>query len=75
MSRREALAGLAAFCAGLTFGKDESGIPGARSKAMAITCVIRYQIDPYQREGFKKYAEGAYHSSLRGESGGIFSAV
>ncbi|MGB2662358.1 MAG: NIPSNAP family protein [Candidatus Acidiferrum sp.] len=24
---------------------------------MAITCVIRYQIDPYQREGFKKYAE------------------
>ena len=24
---------------------------------MAITCVIRYQIDPFQREGFKKYAE------------------
>ncbi len=24
---------------------------------MAITCLIRYQIDPYQREGFKKYAE------------------
>lgn len=24
---------------------------------MAITCVIRYQIDPYQREAFKKYAE------------------
>ena len=24
---------------------------------MAITCVIRYQIDPFQRDGFKKYAE------------------
>ena len=24
---------------------------------MVITCVIRYQIDPFQREGFKKYAE------------------
>ncbi|HKN25928.1 MAG TPA: NIPSNAP family protein [Candidatus Acidoferrum sp.] len=24
---------------------------------MAMTCVIRYQIDPYQREAFKKYAE------------------
>lgn len=24
---------------------------------MTITCVIRYQIDPFQREDFKKYAE------------------
>jgi len=24
---------------------------------MTITCVIRYEIDPFQREGFKKYAE------------------
>jgi len=24
---------------------------------MKITCVIRYQIDPFQREGFQKYAE------------------
>jgi len=24
---------------------------------MTITCVIRYQIDPYQREEFKQYAE------------------
>ena len=24
---------------------------------MAVTCVIRYQIDPFQREGFKQYAE------------------
>lgn len=24
---------------------------------MTITCVIRYQIDPLQRDGFQKYAE------------------
>ena len=24
---------------------------------MPVTCVIRYEIDPFQREGFKKYAE------------------
>jgi hypothetical protein len=24
---------------------------------MTITCVIRYQIDPFQRDGFKKHAE------------------
>lgn len=24
---------------------------------MTITCVIRYQIDPYQRDAFKRYAE------------------
>jgi len=24
---------------------------------MKVTCVIRYQIDPFQRDGFKQYAE------------------
>ena len=24
---------------------------------MKVTCVIRYEIDPFQRDGFKKYAE------------------
>lgn len=24
---------------------------------MAITCFIRYRIDPFQREGFRRYAE------------------
>src|SRR5271155_4194705 len=28
-----------------------------RGMPMRITCVIRYEIDPFQREGFKKYAE------------------
>jgi hypothetical protein len=24
---------------------------------MTITCIIRYEIDPFQRDGFKQYAE------------------
>jgi hypothetical protein len=28
-----------------------------RRKRTMITCIIRYQIDPFQREEFKKYAE------------------
>ena len=32
---------------------------------MKITCVIRYQIDPFQRDGFKKYAENWGHIILR----------
>jgi hypothetical protein len=24
---------------------------------MSVTCIIRYEIDPFQRDGFKKYAE------------------
>jgi hypothetical protein len=27
------------------------------ANAMTITCVIRYEIDPFQRDAFKKYAE------------------
>jgi hypothetical protein len=27
------------------------------TKTMTITCVIRYQIDPFQRDKFQKYAE------------------
>lgn len=28
---------------------------------MKITCVIRYEIDPFQRDGFQKYAENWGH--------------
>jgi NIPSNAP len=28
-----------------------------QTDGMIVTCVIRYQIDPFQRDGFKQYAE------------------
>jgi hypothetical protein len=50
MSRREALGIFAAAGAALA-----AGCAGTRS-AMTITCVIRYQIDPFQKEAFRTYA-------------------
>jgi NIPSNAP len=49
-TRRTVLAGLAATSAMRTL----QGTTGS----MTVTCFIRYQIDPFQREAFQKYAEG-----------------
>ena len=32
-------------------------LPERGGKTLTITCVIRYEIDPFQRDGFKQYAE------------------
>jgi hypothetical protein len=53
MHRREAIGILAAA----TVGRGLPQTTGQRSPAMTITCVIRYQIDPFQRDKFKQYAE------------------
>jgi hypothetical protein len=54
MTRREAVRTISAICA-LVFGDPAPAT--ARKTAMTITCVIRYQIDPFQRDEFKRYAE------------------
>lgn len=56
IERREAISRIAAIGAALALGGSEA-YPGARSTAMTITCFIRYQIDPFQRDNFLKYAE------------------
>jgi hypothetical protein len=57
INRREAIVGMAATCAAvLADGQTTARMPEKR-EAMRITCVIRYQIDPFQRDGFKTYAE------------------
>ncbi len=38
------------------YGDRPAGL-AARRTQMKITCIIRYQIDPFQRDAFKKYAE------------------
>jgi len=57
ISRREAIGGMVATVAALTVGCDAPARPATKGTSMKITCVIRYQIDPFQREAFKKYAE------------------
>jgi hypothetical protein len=46
MNRREAIGLMSALAVGCE-----------RHPSMKITCFIRYEIDPFQRDGFKKYAE------------------
>jgi hypothetical protein len=58
IDRRTAIGSIVATAAALTVGCDHSpATPAARSAPMTITCVIRYQIDPFQRDAFKTYAE------------------
>jgi hypothetical protein len=57
INRREAIGSITAICAALTFRDVDPNRPNNRRTPMTITCVIRYQIDPFQRDAFKKYAE------------------
>ena len=58
IDRREVITLIAAVGAALTLSCGGlAGKPDPRRAAMTITCFIRYQIDPFQREEFKKYAE------------------
>ena len=56
IARREALQVLSATSLALRAGVALAPFPTGRPP-MTITCVIRYQIDPFQRDAFKKYAE------------------
>jgi hypothetical protein len=58
ISRRGALSAFAAALAAATAACGRApGPPDPRRREMTITCVIRYEIDPFQRDDFKKYAE------------------
>jgi hypothetical protein len=57
INRREAIGGIAAVCGALAFHRSVQVTPPAERTKMTVVCIIRYQIDPFQREGFKKHAE------------------
>src|SRR5580693_1909757 len=57
MNRREAIGGMVATVAALTFRGNASASQQTKGLPVRILCVIRYQIDPFQRDAFKKYAE------------------
>jgi hypothetical protein len=57
VTRREALR-LVATMVVLPTGLGRSAVkPNKERAAMTMTCFIRYQIDPFQKDEFKKYAE------------------
>lgn len=57
ITRREAIGMIAALCTtpGAGNGVPANFVPGRMF--MTVTCIIRYQIDPFQRDAFRKYAE------------------
>jgi NIPSNAP protein len=56
VGRRDALkTGLAAWAV-LALTRVAAVLPHERRTPMTITCVIRYQIDPFQRDAFAQYA-------------------
>ena len=56
MTRREALRAVATIGAALRAGVLPAQFV-ARGTPMRIACFIRYQIDPFQLDAFKKYAD------------------
>jgi hypothetical protein len=57
LSRREALAVFASAGAALAAACGQAGSgPTIQRGDMTITCIIRYEIDPVQREAFQQYA-------------------
>jgi hypothetical protein len=57
ISRREVIEGSVATVIALTVGCDAPARSTPKEMPMTIVCVIRYQIDPFQRDAFKRYAE------------------
>jgi len=57
-NRRQALAGFAAAAASVTLGAahDPSG-QRLQGEPMIVVCIIRYQIDPFQRDEFEYHAK------------------
>jgi hypothetical protein len=55
MNRREASALAVAAMAMTAFGAGAQAAAGRRT--MKLTCIIRYQIDPFQKDAFRTYAE------------------
>lgn len=58
ISRREAIKAIVIAGAALTVASGQvPATPDSKRNHMKITCFIRYQIDPFQRDAFKTYAE------------------
>jgi hypothetical protein len=57
INRREALNALVAVFASPTLAYIPQSLFPTQRSSMKITCFIRYQIDPFQKDEFQKYAE------------------
>ena len=58
MARRTAIKAMALLLASPSLGAPTpSETRPARANTVKLTCIIRYQIDPFQRDAFRRYCE------------------
>jgi len=58
MGRRSAIKAAALLAMASSLGRSLMAEPRSElPKSMKLTCVIRYQIDPFQRDAFRQYCE------------------
>jgi|HubBroStandDraft_1064217.scaffolds.fasta_scaffold120287_2 hypothetical protein len=57
MDRRSAIKAAALLAMSASLGGSLLADTPEPSKPMKLTCVIRYQIDPFQRDAFRQYCE------------------
>ena len=57
ISRRDAIAFFAALPLVRALARMGTAVPLTGSPPVTITCFIRYQIDPFQRDAFRQYAD------------------
>ena len=57
ISRRDAIAFFAALPLVRALARVGTAVPFIGSPPVTITCFIRYQLDPFQRDAFREYAE------------------
>jgi hypothetical protein len=58
MGRRSAIKAAAILAMSSSLGGSLFAKPRSeKSKTMKLTCIIRYQIDPFQRDAFRQYCE------------------
>jgi len=57
IGRRDAIRVVSATGAAVALGATVTSSTSEETKRMKVTCIIRYQIDPFQRDAFKEYAQ------------------
>jgi len=61
VTRRDVLTRMLAAVASVTLLRAAETPPAIRREPLKLVCLIRYQIDPFQLEGFRKYADNWTH--------------
>jgi NIPSNAP len=57
VTRRDAISAAVAMCTVMSLARSAQALEPPASGSPMIVCLIRYQIDPRKRDGFRQYAQ------------------